>query len=101
MLESEHTWLLQANDIGHIGHEDPAFQLKTRFSPDCGRRLILANNKFRLLLIRVDLFATNEDSFKEINVVLIDQRASSQQTIFKAFPKQEFAEVKQATNLSF
>lgn len=67
---------MQPNDIGHICHVDPAFQLKTGFPLDSGRRPVLTHNEFGLLFIRVDIFAAEENSLEEVDVVLSNDESA-------------------------
>jgi hypothetical protein len=65
-----HTGLLETDDICHIGHVDPALQLKARLTLRQETRLIFTHDKFSLLLVWVDILATQKDSLKKEDMVL-------------------------------
>lgn len=85
-MHKEHTWLLQANNVRHIRHEDSTFQLKARLPLNRGCRLILAAYNLCLRLIRQDLFTTDEDSFEEVNMVLIGREGACPVQVSRQFP---------------
>lgn len=65
-----HTLLVHGNDMSHICHIDATFQLKTWLPPHIWHGFFFSNNKFGLLFIWVDIFATKKDLLKKIHVVL-------------------------------
>lgn len=64
------TRLLKTNNICDVGHVDSTFQLKTSLSFRIQRRLIFLHHKLRLLLVGIDIFATEKYSLEEIDMVL-------------------------------
>lgn len=64
------TRLLKANNICDIGHVDPTFQLKTGFPFRRMTRLVFIHHQFGLLLVGVDVLATQQDALEEEDVIL-------------------------------
>jgi hypothetical protein len=69
-LDTIEARLLKADDIRDIGHIDSALQLKTRLSFRCERGFIFSHHELGLLLVRVDVFATQKDALEQKDVVL-------------------------------
>lgn len=64
------TRLLKTNNICDIGHVDSTLQLKTSLSFRIQRRLIFLHHKLGLLLVGIDIFATEKYALEEIDMVL-------------------------------
>lgn len=73
------TRLLKTNNICDVGHVDSTLQLKTSLSFRIQRRLIFLHHKLRLLLVGIDIFATEQYALEEIDMVL---RAMSVMCLF-------------------
>lgn len=71
------TRLLKADNVSDIGHVNPALQLEACLSLSIQRRLVFLHHQLRLLLVGVDVFAAEQDSLEEINVILMILSARS------------------------
>lgn len=57
--------------MGNIRQEDAAFELQP-WLPFCGyRQLLFAADVFRFLSVKIDVFATEQDSLEQVDVVLL------------------------------
>jgi hypothetical protein len=65
---------MKPTNVGDIGHIDSPFELKTRFSLGIRCWSVLVAHEFRLLFIGIDILAAEEDSFKEIDMVLLRRK---------------------------
>lgn len=63
-----------ASYIRYVCHVNATLKLQPWFSFHSSSWFIFADNQFRFLLVRIDIFAAEKDTFEKVDVVLDSEK---------------------------